>query len=226
MKPFLFFILILVLSLPSMSRFPWLAISVLTTKIFVWISLPLVLPVPLHPSVMILLKIFVKMTDILWRLSVRIFMYLPVTSFLLSTNIFRTPMSNVSRLFTFLLTYLLTHSLTHSMQQSASWEANRFSASQEIPRILWNPKVHYRFHNCPPPVPILSQINPVHAPHPTSWKYILIFSHLRLGLPSGIFPSGFPTKTLYTPLLSPMRATCPAHLILLDLISRIIFGEE
>ena len=112
---------------------------------------------------------------------------------------------------------------TFSTEQSPSWEANRFSASQEIPRILWNPKVHYRIHKCPPPVPILSHIDPLHAPHPTSWRFIRILSSLlRLGLQSGLFPSGFHTKNLYTPLLSYIRATRPAHLILLDLTTRII----
>jgi hypothetical protein len=90
------------------------------------------------------------------------------------------------------------------MKQNPSWEANWFSASQEISHILRNPKVHYRIHKCPPPVPILSQIDPVHAPTSDFLRIRLILSsHLRLGLPSSLFLSGFLTKTRFKPLLSP-----------------------
>ena len=51
----------------------------------------------------------------------------------------------------------------YSMEQTPFWEVNRFTASQEIPRILWNPKIHYRIHKRPPLVPTLRQGNPVHV---------------------------------------------------------------
>ena len=79
--------------------------------------------------------------------------------------------------------------------KQSPWQANWFSASEEILRILRNPKVHYRVYKSPPSVPILSQINPVHSPHSTCWRSVLILSsHLRLGLPSDFAPLVSPPK--------------------------------
>jgi len=70
--------------------------------------------------------------------------------------------------------------------------------------------INYPIYKCLPPVPILNQTTPIHSSNPTSWRSIFILSyHLRLGLPSCLFPSGLHTKTIYTPHLSPMRATQP-----------------
>ena len=113
------------------------------------------------------------------------------------------------------------------MAQSLSWEGNWLAASQEIPRISRNPKVHYRTQKRPPPVSILGQLNPVHIPT----------SHLLEIHPNIIHPSTprslqcspslrFPHQDPLTPLSSPIRATCPAHLILLDFITRTILGEQ
>ena len=115
----------------------------------------------------------------------------------------------------------------NSIEHSPSWKADQFSASQEIPRLLWKPKVHYHIQNCPNLS--LSWASSIQStpPYPTPWRStLLLSSHRHLGLPSGFFPSGFPTKHLYTPLLSPTLVTCLANLILIDLFNLTIFGEQ
>jgi hypothetical protein len=80
--------------------------------------------------------------------------------------------------------------LTNFMEQSPSCKVNTHSASLELPHLLWNPKVHYRFHKGSPLVLIVRQMHPVYTFPPVSLRSILILSsHLRLGLPSDLFPS-------------------------------------
>ena len=106
----------------------------------------------------------------------------------------------------------LTSFLAYYMEQSPSWKSNRFLASQEIPRILWNPKVHCRIYKCPPPVRILSRIGPVHAlishflkihlniilsptPGSSKWSLSFRFPHQNLEYTSAV------SHTCYTPCL-------------------------
>ena len=121
---------------------------------------------------------------------------------------------------------VLTVYNTYPMVQSSSWEANWFAASQEIPRISRNPKVHYSIQKPPPSVSILGQPNPVHIPT----------SHLLEIHPNIIHPSTprsphwspslrFPQQDPIHTLSSPIGATWPGHLILLDFITRTILGE-
>ena len=113
------------------------------------------------------------------------------------------------------------------MEHSPSSEVNRFSANQEIPHILWNPKVHYRNHKCQPSVPILSQLHPVHT-RPSHF----LKTHLNFILPSKPWSSmwslslTFPHQNPVCISTIPIRAKCRAHPIILVFITRTIFGEQ
>ena len=121
----------------------------------------------------------------------------------------------------------LTCLLTHSMEQRPIWEANLFSASQKIPPILRNLKVHYHVYKSLPPFPVQSQNNPVHTPQSHFLKI-----HLNIILPSAPGSSKwslsfrFPHQNPVYTSPSPIHATCLTHLIVLDLINQRIFGEE
>ena len=113
------------------------------------------------------------------------------------------------------------------MVQSPSWEANWFAASQEIPRISRNPEVHYRTHKRPPHVSILGQPNPVHITTSHLLEIHTNIIHRSTPRSPQWSPSlRFPHQDPIHPLFSPIRATYPAHLILLDFITRTILGEE
>jgi len=112
------------------------------------------------------------------------------------------------------------------MEQNRSWEANSHSASQEIPRLLLNPTAHYSVHKTPPLFPILSQMNPLRN---VSCYFPKIRSNIILPSVPRVFRAVSSLQVFRLKFrkyfMSPMRATYPAHLILLDLITPIILGE-
>jgi hypothetical protein len=97
--------------------------------------------------------------------------------------------------------------------------------SKNILLSLWNPKVQHHVHKSPALDPFLSQPNPVRPIDPYLPKV-----HLNVILPST--PRSSQWSLAYRPPkqnpvnTSPRRATCPAHLILLDLMTITILGEE
>ena len=108
--------------------------------------------------------------------------------------------------------------LLNSMEHSPSWEANRFLASPEIPHILQNLKVHYHIQSILPLIPNLSQINPVHAPHPTSWKpSLILLSHLYLELPNSFLVH--PTF-VFTQMLKVLSMSFTCHILEVLLVSQ------
>ena len=125
---------------------------------------------------------------------------------------------------TYLLTYLLTHVLTYLLTPWSRVLLEKLTISQLV-KIFSAYCGTRRFITAFRSARqlSLSWARSIQQSMPPFRRYILILS---FRLPLGLCPTGFPTKTLYTPLLSPICSKCPAYLILLDLITRTISGED
>jgi hypothetical protein len=134
------------------------------------------------------------------------------------------PTCSVNSILNLLTFHCYIRLLTKFTELNTSWEAANCAAIQELHRILRNPKIYYRLHKSPPLVPILNYINIVHTTSSCLRSILILSTHLRFCVPSGLFPSGFPPISYMHSSFS-IRATCPDHLILLGLIILIILGE-
>jgi len=116
-----------------------------------------------------------------------------------------------------------TNKLKNCMEQSTSLEGNSSSATPQISHILWYTNVYFPVYKSRLPLLILSQISEVHVRHPSfSISILFLSSKLSLDLPISLFLQGLRNKTLSATLLLFIRATFPAHLILLLCISWMI----
>jgi len=120
----------------------------------------------------------------------------------------------------------LLHLLTYPMEQSPSWEATVVQLVKKFPTrygtrrfITAIPSARHLSLSWVSLIQSIPQIL-------TSWRELLILSYLCLGLPNGLFPSGFTTKILYVPFSLPIHVTCPAQLIFLECFTWTIMGED
>jgi len=98
--------------------------------------------------------------------------------------------------------------------------------SQEIPWIVDNPNVHCTIGNSAPSVPNMSHINPINTNPIWVRSILILFSHLSLSLPKGLFSAALRKKPVNKILFCHMHATCPSHFIRLDMITLMASGEN
>jgi hypothetical protein len=122
----------------------------------------------------------------------------------------------------------LTNYLISYVELNPSWEVNSFSASQEIPIILWNPELHYRFNKSTPLVPILNHMNQAHTlPLYFFNNYFNIIPNLSLGLPRCIFFQVFlPKLCMPYSFFHAFYISCPSNSPWFDGSDNLFSDEE